>query len=366
LVEQDKYVETYGYNYGEKVVDTNYEFNNNTKKLFDKVTTSIVYTPNVLSWDSLFDNKQIVYTVPYEIYVQCGGKDNKYEKQFGNYFLWNGLQNFDTTTPLRGVIISDESLYQESNNIRCYTQDSTNSEPVPDIIGVNTFPNLSIKANYFNHTCLFEIPKVLYTPFLDILIRGEVNGNGIYTNIWSRYIQERYNQQNKIVTCSVYLTMQDYSNFNFNKFVRIENQLYIVNKIDNYDFSNNSTKVELITIRDISSYRVNNYNYVGLLNEDGSQPSDNIVLDERKTFKVTSSSKSKIIAIDENLINSERLIINDFLIQPTTPLPIELGDTLTLSASNLEQSDEINGTITLSESFNEGFNDIYVQLPSNL
>ena len=57
------------------------------------------------------------------------------------------------------------------------------------------------------------------------------------------------------------LTPTEYNQFQWNKFVKIGNQLCIVNKIYDYDMtSNQPTKVDLITIQDINGYTKNNYN----------------------------------------------------------------------------------------------------------
>lgn len=86
------------------------------------------------------------------------------------------------------------------------------------------------------------------------------NCKGIYDIFWAKYIAERYNTQNKIVTCYLDITPQDYAGFEFNHFITIENQLYMINKIYDYDITNNeSTKVDLITIQDIEGYTTNNF-----------------------------------------------------------------------------------------------------------
>ena len=83
----------------------------------------------------------------------------------------------------------------------------------------------------------------------------------IYSNFWKNYINERYNIQNKKLTCYVDLKPSDYNQFEWNKLVKIDGQLCIVNKIYDYDVnSNTTTKVDLITIQDINGYTTNNYN----------------------------------------------------------------------------------------------------------
>ena len=51
-----------------------------------------------------------------------------------------------------------------------------------------------------------------------------------------------------------------WNSFDYNHFVKIDNQICFVNKIYDYDINNvEPTKVDLITIQDFSGYTSNNY-----------------------------------------------------------------------------------------------------------
>ena len=51
-----------------------------------------------------------------------------------------------------------------------------------------------------------------------------------------------------------------WNNFSYGNFIKIDNQIYFVNKIYDYDITSaEPTKVDLITIQDISGYTSNNY-----------------------------------------------------------------------------------------------------------
>ena len=245
---QEDYQKRFGYNYGEKILNTNYNFNNETKKLFEKekVYTSINNSDNVLSWTSLYENKQIVYTTTDEIFVLCKDKDDKYKKQFGNYFFFQGLASFSIQPPMRNVIITDDSDLQTDNNIRCYGQSWNN-------IKVSTYPKLNTiwTDNGQKKLCIFNKPGTTYSTAQDF-----TDAKGIYDLFWKNYLDERYNIQNKIMTCYLKLTQTDFVNFKFSNFVKIGNMIYFVNKI--YDFnveSNGTTKVDLISVQDINGYK---------------------------------------------------------------------------------------------------------------
>ena len=245
---QEDYQKRFGDNYGEKILNTNYNFNNETKNLFEKekVYTSINNSDNVLSWDSLWKNKQIVYTNSGELFVLCKDKDDKYKKQFGNYFFFQGLASFSTQSPMRNVVITDDSDLQIDNNIRCYGQSWNYTD-------VSTYPKLNTiwTDNGQKKLCIFNKPGTTYSTAQDF-----TNAKGIYDLFWKNYLDERYNIQNKIMTCYLKLTQTDFINFKFSNFVKIGNMIYFVNKI--YDFnveSNGTTKVDLISVQNINGYK---------------------------------------------------------------------------------------------------------------
>jgi hypothetical protein len=83
------------------------------------------------------------------------------------------------------------------------------------------------------------------------------SGNAIYDLFWKKFVDERYNIQNKKVTAYINMQPIDFINFKFNKFITLNNQLFIVNKIFDYDINatNKLTKVELIQVTDMDVYK---------------------------------------------------------------------------------------------------------------
>lgn len=243
-----KYNEKYGLNYGEYRLTTNYEFNNEEKKLFKSSKIAIANTDVVLSWGNIYDNTNVIYTLPAEISVYNKDKDRKNVNIFGSMLFFNGLSNWDTASKLRSVKISDDTALQLSLQKYFYSQGVAT-------ISVPTYPMLDIVAD--SNLSTFAKPNENYT-----YISNSYNDtNDIYKNFWENYLNERYNKQNKIVSCYLYLTPFDFANFEYNNFVKIENQLYMVNKIYDYQVSEyTSTKVDLITIQDIKGYTDNNFN----------------------------------------------------------------------------------------------------------
>lgn len=247
----EEYKTKFGANYGEYRLVTDYNFNGNTKNIFEKVKTSIVNTDNVLSWTNIYDNHKIVYSFPAELYVYNKDKDNKQVDTFGSYYFHNGISFFSTEASLnlRPVCISDDTTFQQANNTYMYSQGAGNLKYL------TSYPALDVVRG--NNICLFNVPSENYT-----YINNYSGKNSIYTNLWKTYINERYNIQNKKITCYVDLKPSEYNQFDWNKLVKIGNQLCIVNKIYDYDITSNGvTKVDLITIQDFSGYNSSDYMY---------------------------------------------------------------------------------------------------------
>ena len=237
------YKNKYGVNFGDYRLITNYNFNDETTNLFKEIKSPIVYTESVLSW-LVLTKHMIFYSFPNEIYVANKDKDNKEVDVFGALYFHNGLKNFNRESLLSLVIpkISDDTTLQRLNNTYFYTFSQS------DYVASFTYPFLDIVSG--DKICTFNTPSTNFT------YNNNYSGkNSIYKLYWKNYLDERYNIQNKKVTCYVKLTPLDWVNFKFNKFVKIDNQLYMVNKIYDYDItSTQPTKVDLITIQDVTGY----------------------------------------------------------------------------------------------------------------
>lgn len=258
-------------NIGEKRIETFYNFNNETNNLFTEIKFPIVNTPTVLYWADLL-NTNIEYYLPAEIITCNYDKDNKEVDTFGTFgFLKQGI--FDIKKLDDFVKITDDYLVQVSSNKPNYNGKLNFITPLfylylddKSDMFINKNSPSKIENNYY--LSLFEKPAINYTyeneryddkTVTDVITISTFN-RGIYNTFWETYINERYNKNTKLVTCYLDITPIDYFQFSFNKFIKINNQIYQVNKIYDYDITTtNSTKVDLITVRNISGYTTNNF-----------------------------------------------------------------------------------------------------------
>ena len=260
----ENYKEEFGYNYGEKLLVTDYNFDTNTKDIFKDIPLAFDYSPNVLLWSTLYEEQKVVYSVNNENFVYCQDKDGKYVDLFGCLMLYAGTKSFDKTFSTRKILITDDTQQMERVHTYCYSQGNGGDNhiqvtqyPVLSNLLVKEDSSVVINPKKYIYCNLFEIPKKLYTldnPFTSKSKIPTVN-QSLYSRFFKKYFDERYSIQTKVVTCYMNLTNLDYINFQFNQFVMIDHQLYMVNKISDYDIcSNEPTKVELITVNDINNY----------------------------------------------------------------------------------------------------------------
>ena len=255
----ERYQKQFGLQFGEYKIDTHYVFNDETEELFKGIKCPLENTDNVLSWTNLYDNKRIVYSFPAEKYIYSKDDSGKLQENFGTFYLDNGIVDFDT----------EERLYLRSNII---TDDSRNMRGSGKYV-YNQYGDMTRTYKYRQLGTFIGKYMITFTaPSYTFCYQDYKGKTGLYETFWKNYLQERYDVQNKIVTCYLNIKNSDWSYFDFNKFVKIDNQLYFVNKIFDYNpASNEPTKCELITIQDIEGYTKDNYNpYLSITPETGT------------------------------------------------------------------------------------------------
>lgn len=233
-----EYKEQYGVEYGEYKLKTYYEFDTQEKKLFKSVINSI----SVNEYYPVCDNP--VKFQKYYNTISMSDKDTKYVSPFGGFIFNLGYQN---NTPLK---VQDDTDFQKINNQ--YTVEIN-----PNSTVINVFPKVSNLLD--KNMLLFNKPMKVYTE------DDYSTATSIYSNFWQNYLNERYSRQNKLITCYLDISPTQYYNwtkdgFLYSNFIKIDNQLYCINKIYDYNFSQRQlTKVDLITIQNINAYITNNF-----------------------------------------------------------------------------------------------------------
>lgn len=246
------YRNKYGVNYGEKKLKTKYNFDVKEENLFkEKIGASSVSCKSFVTIDDLkvWDTVTTLPSTQSEInFIDCENNETTQSININNYYF-----RCPNKTVKGTYIISDVSEQELINGSYYWYGNSV----IPSSIAVTTqsLPQFSpvFKDELSNdvYGCLFNCPNEDYT-YDDSM--AEANGNYIYDLCWGDYINERYNANNKKLTCYVRLTPIEFEQFNFKTFITIDNQLFVVNKIVDYDINSNTTKCEFIQVSNISGY----------------------------------------------------------------------------------------------------------------
>ena len=254
----ENYQSTYQSNYGNKKLDTGYEFNSETNNLFENLTPSVVCQKRQYSkmMNTEYDDRPEFMGYSYMVYPDERYVDNDSEGSnagmYGAFYFRNGcfapdsrLSNWDTDGKYI-VIVTDDTEHMIQTQEYCWNSSGEGWAVCHALPDVSTISNKSRGERYSVH---FESPKEYYFTTPD----GDVNY--IYHSFWENYINERYCSQNKKLTAYVYIDIDEFKDIDFREFIKIDNILYHIDKI--YDFNYNANtpvKMDLVQVWDLSAY----------------------------------------------------------------------------------------------------------------
>lgn len=252
------YREKYNNEYGGLRIKTNYDFNTENEPLFEGINPSMSSNRNIIHYTQLrdWDLVSVIKGVPDLLErMECADNDNKKELNMSNWYL-RGANVYTSDMPYRSYVSDDNSYMIEHDNY-CYYDEvwHNNNDPFYELQSFPVFSGIyrdGFATNTPSYGILFNQPNEDYTTNK---VYTEANKNYIFDLFWSKYINERYNIQNKKLTAYFHISPSEYFDFKFNKFITIQDQLFCVNKIFDYNVqSTEATKVELIQITDPENY----------------------------------------------------------------------------------------------------------------
>lgn len=241
-----EYKDTYGVNIGEKRLSTGYDFNTSDKKLFSGIKPSSMSSRSYITFNRMYawdKNSILDPTVEQFTLIDTDDKDEKAPISLNSWFMRG--DNYSKNC----YLTSDTNLMEEKNTY-CWL-DPTYSTSSGAGLQSDILPNISTAIRFSDgvtYSSNFNTP--IEDKTFNKILSNTLNTN-IYELCWKDYLNERYNIQNKKVTGYFYLTNEDYNSFKFNQFVTLDNQLFMINKIYDFDINNpRSTKIDLVQIND--------------------------------------------------------------------------------------------------------------------
>lgn len=261
----DRYNSLYGRNYGSYKVETGYDFNDEATEVFTEIPPSMVASKQQ---DSVKLNTRhpknpnfMGFTYKYlpNEYFPENDNDGKNAGNSGQFYFRNGTYTPDPEVSWIGtdgssnILISDDTDFQITRSEYCWHFLSNY------MTLCNKLPKISTYSRDGKYSIFFNNPKELY--FKRSLVPYS-NAKHIYQGFWENYLNDRYSVQTKVLNTYLYLTADDWQRFKFNKFILIDNILYMVNKIKDFDLTTDrSTKVELVQVNDRANYETTSVHF---------------------------------------------------------------------------------------------------------
>lgn len=264
------YRDKYGAEFGDRIVSTLYNFNSDDKAIIDNISPTIASNRNFVSYMQWmnWDLKNKITSSRDEITkLECADEDDSASIDTATWCF----RTLNTTDSQTDYFVTEDSdlmlsegksyyydyyslianeMFGGTLNKMCYTK--RKGLPLFSPIWKSTIQGFSDYGK--SYSCLFNTPQVDYTTDNSFT---NAMGNTVYDVCWDKIINERYNAQNKKMTAFFNLSLPDYNQFKFNKLVNLDNQLFMVNKIIDFEpTKNKSTQCELIQITDVSAYTV--------------------------------------------------------------------------------------------------------------
>ena len=308
----NKYKTEYGVEYGQKRINTNYNFNNETEDLLDgniyKNAVSVLDTS--VYYNTFYDKnkkEQPPYAAEkYEYKLFKISSDFDIEDVTLEHYstitravAWNGNSGYDTfdkpcffsmngeeksladssnvllfyngkvsPTAIDGNVIeyrlTDDvvEMYQLNDGKPCYLSTTNNLTQIGERIAhtITNLPHFSrykIEANQVKKSWDFGVPKETYIPNLSY-----EDERTIYNQFWDKYYADQLDINTKEITCYINLDGLVVNGELLRKFYYFNGCYWLLNKIDNYNINKNeSTKCTFIKINDLSNYHTENRNY---------------------------------------------------------------------------------------------------------
>lgn len=245
----------YGINYGELKINTGYQFNNDSKSIFEGIFNNTVMskeTDRFLIDGALLVERNSDIVVP--AYFSRGEVNREAINTRFNLLFDNGLVSLNGND---NYYITDDSSYMlnEDNGGGEYCWlDCTKVTDLNITTSMNYYRQFSTLYNEGNTICSFDIrrPRENYANWNSVSYPNNVD---IYSQFWQNYLNEIYNVNTKEISAYFKLSFSDMNAFSFKNFIVIGDTLFHPIKIENYNpLANSTTKVTLVKVNDINNY----------------------------------------------------------------------------------------------------------------
>lgn len=255
---ENNYKDKVGLDWGKQYVDTGYPFNDETEVLLETRFLNTVQAEGQRKCVTQTYNGSLKYIdqTPYEL-PMIEKKDHGAPNE-GFRLLFNNA----TTELTKGeyVYITQDSPYMtvsEDVGGKCWmnlrhVNDASVTEIHDNTVIMTRIPDFSMKSKYYNTSWDFAKSELSFSGETDTSYDPE---ECLYPRFWRDYITSLYDAKVRVMTANFWLDTEDLLTFSFKDFVVIDNHLWHVNRLIDFDYSGESlTKAELVEVTDISAW----------------------------------------------------------------------------------------------------------------
>lgn len=255
---ENNYKDQVGLDWGKQYVDTGYPFNDETEVLLETRFLNTVQAEGQRKCVIQAYNGELKYIdqTPYEL-PMIEKKDHGAPNE-GFRLLFNNA----TTELPKGeyVYITQDSPYMtvsEDVGGKCWmnvrrASDASVTEIHNNTVIMQRIPDFSTKSKYYNASWDFAKSELSFSGETDTSYNPE---ECLYPRFWRDYITSLYDAKVRVLTADFWLDTEDLLTFSFKDFVVIDNHLWHVNRLIDFDYSGESlTKAELVEVTDISAW----------------------------------------------------------------------------------------------------------------
>lgn len=238
-------------------IDTNFEFNIEQ----DDIYNSMYNAPLISQEYTLNRDNNLWERMPYPapaMHTINGEKKAKAEAKITLLFKYPRFAlpywKNENETIKSHIFVSDDSPNMTNTNEFCW-QSKTASTCSEYQTGLDTaiFPYFNSVSPDFKYSLEFGKNRMYYNTYIDDSLYKE--DATLYNKFYKKWVTDRYDVNVKILSCYVKLTKSEMSKLKLNNFIIIDDSLFIIHKIIDFDLINeNLTRVEFIRVMDMDNY----------------------------------------------------------------------------------------------------------------
>lgn len=191
----------------------------------------------------------------YDIFskVQFHNVGNESYDERDTLLFLRGIRNLTGITDRFAVTDDNTRMMEMNDNTPCWLLDYQLVDPSCAVEFLPMFSRYkwsNYGANIITKSLDFGTPAEIDIPDVTFHI-----DSSIYTQYWSRYITDRYDNDSKVMTCKVNLSGMQVDESLFRSFYYFDGALWALNKIINHSLTTwDETECEFIKVQDKSNY----------------------------------------------------------------------------------------------------------------